>query len=238
MLMYCLNGHFDTALHLHHPDHIALTINDGSIKRYQLRHRYQTLKLAKARYRLQQMDEARDELQVTIRRMAQINLTQLAGFSAADEDWKSLVVERLRLKLVQCNGVRRLKLRTEIAQLEASLGVLEDELARLHAEGHHLVLGSATGDGVQAQPDVQTQPDVQAPTVLTVPDRSSAPCRQRSGLRSRGSLVTYRPATAQIGVGLCHHAVACRGDSPQRLNRTSTVIARVICRSGQYFASD
>ena len=151
LLLYCVNGHFEAQAHLHHAAPATLVVTNLTAQRLQLRHRTACLRLEKARRRLQRMDETREELQVTIRRMAQINLTQLAPFTPDDEAWKALVVERLRLKLVACSGEQRFKLRTEIAQLEASIAVLEHELiALVEPFNQHIVVGPA--EHLAAQP--------------------------------------------------------------------------------------
>jgi DNA-binding XRE family transcriptional regulator len=109
-----------------------------------------TLKLTRARKRLDALDTLFDELTETRARLAQLNACDKAIFTEDNHDWLRIVERRLELKAAFCSGEQRLKLLTQVAVQEATIEVLRKQLAVL-VEADERERANAHGDEQQQE---------------------------------------------------------------------------------------
>jgi len=128
-LMFCVNGLFEAtdAAPVSRPERITnLTLRKCERMKHQL-----SLKRTTLVDDLERMHRERQSNLSTLQRLMQLNLATCPGFTEADEAWRLLVIERLRLKIVSNNGERALQIKIKLQQTEAAIAVLTDQIARL-----------------------------------------------------------------------------------------------------------
>ena len=133
-LNMCVNGVFEQQTHLHHER--PPVYNVAALTPERVRHLRQgaKIKVIKTERALQLFDETRANAELTLRRLAQLDVTRLPGFTTDDLDWVKYVMSKLHLTLLAHTDLARLELTITLTREQAAIAAYDAVLLNLEAE--------------------------------------------------------------------------------------------------------
>ena len=145
-LTMCVNGVFEQQPHLHHDSPPTYKVEALTPERVRYLRQAAEIKVIKTERALQLFDETRANAELTLRRLAQLDITRLPGFTADDLDWMHYVMSKLHVTLHAHTDLARLELTLTLVRERAAIAAYDAVLLDLEIETH----GAQLMDSVQA----------------------------------------------------------------------------------------
>ena len=145
-LSMCVNGVFEQQPHLHHESPSTYNVEALTPKRVRYLRQASEIKVIQTERALQLFDETRANAELTLRRLAQLDITRLPGFTADDLDWMHYVMSKLHVTLHAHTDLTRLELTVTLVRERAAIAAYDAVLLDLEIETH----GAQLMDSVQA----------------------------------------------------------------------------------------
>jgi len=133
-LTMCVNGVFEQQQHLHHEHPPVYNVEALTPERVRYLRQAAEIKIIKTERALQLFDETRANAELTLRRLAQLDITRLPGFTADDLDWMQYVMVKLHLTLHAHTDLARLELTLTLVRERAAIAAYDAVLLDLEAE--------------------------------------------------------------------------------------------------------